>query len=72
MFYLFLAVIGFIFIFTVIGVREGITSIGIFIVGFILWRLDLLDYVFNAIKWIFSSAVHILENIYSYLDQKVI
>ena len=72
MFYLFLAVIGFIFIFTVIGVREGLFSLGLFIVGFILWRLDLLDHIFNAIKWVFSSAVHILENIYSYLDQKII
>lgn len=72
MFYLFLAVIGFIFIFTVIGVREGLFSIGLFIVGFILWRFDLLDKVFNAIEWVFSSAVHILENIYSYLDKKII
>jgi hypothetical protein len=72
MIYLFFAVLGFIFIFSVFGTRAGFFSLALFIAGFILWQFDLWDSTFNFISGFFSSLLHVLESIYSYLDQLLI
>lgn len=69
MLYLFLAVIVFIFIFSIFGKEAGFINLGLFIAGFILWRFELLDNIFNIIIGFFSGVERVLQSIYSYIDQ---